>query len=381
MTTLFEKTTLKGMTLENRLVRSATWEGMADEEGRPTEKLIEIYRELAQGGVGLIVSGNAYVRLDGRNMPYIMGIDRDELEADYKGMVEAVHEAGGKIAVQLIHAGGQANSDLIGKRPVAPSSVAVEQFSVIPRELTRDEISDIVKAFGTGARRAKAWGFDAVQFHAGHGYLISQFLSPHTNRRTDEYGGSLKNRCRFFLEVYRAVRDEVGPDYPVMAKMNVTDYLEGGLEVDEGLSVARIMGEAGIDAIEVSAGTMVSGEKTPTRMKIDRPEAEAYHMDLARKVKAVVPCPVIVVGGFRSYEVAERAAGMDRMDYVALCRPLIMEPDLPRRWQHGEHSTSRCISCNGCLQPALEGAGIYCVVDKKRAGTAVKAEFPASGDL
>jgi len=370
MTTLFEKNTLKGLTLENRLVRSATWEGMADEEGRPTEKLTELYRELAQGGVGLIVSGNAYVRADGRNMPHIMGIERDDLEPDYRRMVGAVHEAGGKIAIQLIHAGGQANGDLIGRRPVAPSPVKVDQFSTLPSELTRNDISNVVKAFREGARRAKAWGFDAVQFHAGHGYLISQFLSPHTNLRSDEYGGSLENRCRFFLEVYRAVREEVGPDYPVMAKMNITDHLEGGLEVGEGLSAARMLGEAGIDAIEVSAGTMVSGDRTPTRLGINRPELEAYHLDLARRVKEVVPCPVIVVGGFRSHEVAERAVAEDGMNYVALCRPLIMEPDLPRRWRQGERLPSRCISCNGCLQPALEGAGIYCVVDRRRAETA-----------
>lgn len=370
MATLFERTTLNGVNLENRLVRSATWEGMADEEGRPTEKLVELYRELAQGGIGLLVSGNAYVRPDGRNMPYVMGIDRDDLEADYRKMVEAVHGAGSRIAIQLIHAGGQANSELIGQHPVAPSSVEVEQFSTVPSELSKGDIADIVQAFREGARRAKAWGFDAVQFHAGHGYLISEFLSPHTNCRTDEYGGTLENRCRFFLEVYRAVRDEVGPDYPVMAKMNITDYLEGGLEIAEGLSAARMLGEAGIDAIEVSAGTMASGEKTPTRMGINKPELEAYHMDLARQVKALVPCPVIVVGGFRSYEVAERAAVEDGMDFVALCRPLVMEPDLPSRWQQGEYSTSRCISCNGCIQPGLEGTGIYCVVDKKRTGRA-----------
>lgn len=358
MATMFEETTINGMTLANRFVRSATWEGLADEVGRPTKKLVELYRGLARGGVGLLVSGFAFVRADGRSMPLMMGIHTDEFAVEYIELIDAVHQAGGKIAIQLAHAGGQTEASMAGRQSLAPSAVTVAQFSEEPAELTRDEIGEIVRAFREGARRAKAWGFDAVQFHAGHGYLISQFLSPHTNQRSDEYGGSIENRCRFFLEVYRAVREEVGDGYPVMAKMNITDYLEGGLETEDGLRVARLLCDAGLDAIEVSAGTMVSGDKMPLR----GPEKEAYHLDLARLVKAAVSCPVMVVGGFRSCQVAEQAVATDGIDYVAISRPLIREPDLPNLWLGGDRQPSTCISCNGCIQPGLEGRGVCCVI-------------------
>ena len=235
----------------------------------------------------------------------------------------------------------------------------------MPSELTKVEINDIVTAFGEGARRAKAWGFDAVQLHSAHGYLINQFLSPLTNRRTDEYGGSSENRSRFLLEVYRKVRETVGPDYPVLIKLNAADNLDGGLEIDDAVRAAQNLAEAGIDAIEVSAGTSASGEKGPVRGKINKPEREAYNLDLARKVKEVVDCPVMVVGGFRSYEVAERAIMDDGMDYISMARPLIREPGLPNRWLQGDRSPAKCISCNSCFKPGLEEGGIYCVTEKK----------------
>lgn len=362
MIRLFESAKINGMSLDNRLVRSATWEGMSDQAGRPTQKLVDLYRDITLGGIGLLITGYAFVRPEGKALPYQMGIHTDDLEADYRKMVEEVHAAGGKIAIQLAHAGGQSASAVSGLRPLAPSAVKLELFPEIPAELSRDEINDIVKAFKDGARRAKAWGFDAVQLHAGHGYLFSQFLSPLTNRRTDEYGGSFENRCRFILEVYQAMREVVGPRYPIMAKMGICDNLEGGLEIEEGVRAARILAEAGLDAMEVSSGTMVSGVKNPCRQGINRPEKEAYHLDLALLVKKVVQCSVMVVGGFRSFEVAEKAVRDDGVDYVAMSRPLIKEPGLPKRWQQGDHIPASCISCNGCYQPGIDRGGICCVI-------------------
>ena len=365
MATLFEKTAINGMTMRNRMVRSATWEGMCEQDGRPTEKLINCYRDLAQGGIGLIISGYTFVRPDGKQFPGKMGIHTDEFARVYEELTSSVHDAGGKIAVQLVHAGGQTDANNAGRQPLAPSAVQVDQFQEMPAELTKDEISEIIAAFAEGARRAKAWGFDGVQLHGAHGYLINQFLSPLTNRRTDEYGGSVENRCQFMLEVYRKVRESVGDDYPVFIKLNAADNLDGGLEVDDAIYAAKKLDEAGIDAIEISAGTPASGEENPAREKILKPEKEAYNLPLAHRIKEAVNCPVMVVGGFRSYEVAESTIKDDGIDYIAMARPLIREPALANRWQQGDRSRAKCISCNSCFMPGLEEGGIYCVIEKK----------------
>jgi 2,4-dienoyl-CoA reductase-like NADH-dependent reductase (Old Yellow Enzyme family) len=365
MANLFESNTLNGMNLPNRLVRSATWEGMCDQAGRPPKKLADYYHRLSLGGVGLIITGYAYVSPEGKQNPGKMGIYADELAEDYRALTGAVHEAGGKIAIQLVHAGGQADSRASGLPPLAPSAVDALQFPSVPAELTRDDIARIIAAFAESARRAKAWGFDGVQLHSAHGYLINQFLSPLTNRREDGYGGDIAQRCRFLLEIFMAVREEVGDAYPVFIKLNGADNLEGGLTIEDGIYAARELGRAGIDAIEVSAGTPASGAKNPARTRINKPEKEAYNLDLAKKIKAVVPCPVMSVGGHRSYEIAARAIAADGMDYVALSRPLIREPDLPRRWQEGDLRPAACISCNACFKPGLEEGGIYCVAEAK----------------
>jgi 2,4-dienoyl-CoA reductase-like NADH-dependent reductase (Old Yellow Enzyme family) len=372
LATLFEETTINGMTLRNRMVRSATWEGMCDQDGRPTERLINCYKDLAKGGIGLIITGYAFVRLDGKNNPGQMGIHTDNFADDYKKMTKAVHEAGGKIAVQLVHGGGQSNAEIAGRQPFAPSAVKVNQFPEMPAELTRDEISKIITAFGEAARRARSWGVDAVQLHGAHGFLINQFLSPLTNRRTDEYGGSIENRSRFLLEVYRNVRETVGADYPVLIKLNASDHVDGGLEIDDSVYAAKKLAEAGINAIEVSAGTSASGEKSPVRRKINKSEKEAYNLKLARRIKEAVSCLLMVVGGFRSYRVAEKAIRDSCMDYISMARPLIREPGLANRWLQGDRKRAMCISCNKCFMPGREEGGIYCVIEKKKQEKAAK---------
>lgn len=364
MAALFEQSFINGMTLRNRLVRSATWEGMCESDGRPTQRLIDYYRTLAKGGVGLIISGYTFVSLEGKQLPGKMGVHSDDFGKEMRALTQAVHEQGGRVCVQLVHAGGQTDSKNAGRQPLAPSAVKVDQFPELPQELTQEQIADIVAAFAAGAHRAKDWGFDAVQLHGAHGYLVNQFLSPHTNRRSDQYGGSIENRCRFLLEVYRAVRQAVGPGYPLLIKLTAGDHLDGGLGAEEALVAAKLLDAAGIDAIEVSSGTAASGERSPVRSKIETPEQEGYNLALAKGVKAVVGCKVLSVGGFRSFEVAQAsiAAGLDG---IALSRPLIWEPDLPQRWQQGETSKARCISCNGCFRPGLKEGGIRCVVAEK----------------
>jgi 2,4-dienoyl-CoA reductase-like NADH-dependent reductase (Old Yellow Enzyme family) len=364
MRKIFEETTINGMTLKNRLVRAATWEGMCEPEGRPTEKLSDCYRDLARGGVGLIITGYAFVRPEGRQLPCTLGAHTDDFNIDMKKMVAAVHDEGGKICLQLVHVGGQTNERNAGRIPLAPSAVETKQFPQVPEEMSFADIHGVINAFGEAADRAKECGFDAIQLHGAHGYLINQFLSPLTNHRTDEYGGNIDNRCRFMIEVYWKVRDVVGKDYPVLIKLNGADNLEGGLDLEDAIYAAELLDQKGIDAIEVSGGTPASGTMSPIRNKISRPEQEAYNLELCTAIKAVVKCPVMVVGGFRSFTVAEQAIQND-VDYVSMARPFIREPDLAKRWQSGDHTAATCISCSGCFLPGINDGGIYCVVDKK----------------
>ena len=363
---LFDPTQLNGMSLKNRLMRSATWEGMCRDDGMPTQKLINCYRDLAAGGVGLIISGYAFVRWDGKQARGQMGINSDGFMPQLESMAQAVHNEGGRICVQMVHGGGQANSEVIGVRPLAPSAVQAGQYSELPQEMNADDIESIIKAFGEAAYRAKSAGMDAVQLHGAHGYMINQFLSPHLNKRKDEYGGGIEDRIRFVMRVYETVRTAVGPDYPVLIKLNAADYVDGGLELEDAVYAAKSLDSVGLDAIEVSSGTRASGKKIPPRMKITEPDQEAYNLGLARAIKAEVECPVISVGGFRSFDLAQSVIAQGQADYISMSRPLIREPDLMRRWQSGDTGKAECISCNGCFQPASQEGGIYCVVKAKQ---------------
>jgi len=365
MPRVFEENVINGMHLRNRIVRSATWEGMCDEEGTPTPLLEKCYRDLAAGEVGLIITGYTFVRRDGRELPWKMGLETNSGEKSFRRLTDGVHEAGGKICVQLVHAGGQTTTAAAGRQPLAPSAVKADQFYEMPASMSRDDITKLISAFGEAARRGKDWGFDAVQLHAAHGYLINQFLSPLTNGRGDEYGGALENRARFLMETYNTVRQVVGKEYPVMAKLNGSDFLDGGLSLEDAVLVAQMLDKAGIDAIEVSGGTPASGDQAPVRKKIKGREKEAYNLELARAVRKAVACPVMVVGGFRSYDLLAEVLDTGVVDYVAMARPFIREPELVARWKAGDTRPARCISCNKCFKPGLKGEGIYCVVEKE----------------
>jgi 2,4-dienoyl-CoA reductase-like NADH-dependent reductase (Old Yellow Enzyme family) len=361
---LFDPVTIGTLRLPNRLIRSATWEGLCAEDGSPTARLAELYRELVRGGVGLIISGYTFVRADGKQLPGKMGIDSDGLLPALRELTGAVHEEGGRIFCQLVHAGAQAGAKIIGAQPLAPSAVRAPHYPDVPRELSVAGIGELVSAFAEAARRAREAGFDGVQLHGAHGYLINQFLSPLMNRREDLYGGSLVGRMRFLEEVCAAVRREVGPGYPVAIKLTAADYLPGGFEFAEAMQVAQRLEELGIDAIEVSSGTAASGKEVPVRQGIERPEQEAYNAVYARRLKEAVGVPIMVVGGLRSGGVLRRLLQEGEADLLALARPLIREPDLANRLRQDEDYRATCISCNGCFRPGLKGEGIYCVVDR-----------------
>lgn len=365
MASLFETASIGKLDLKNRMIRSATWEGMCDPDGRPTQKLIDYYCDLVRGGIGLIITGYTFVRQDGKQLQGKMGIYTDDFSQDFKNLTQAVHALDGKIAIQLVHAGGQANSKTIGQTPVAPSNKKTGLYPEAPQALSILEIEDLSDAFARAARRAKEWGFDAVQIHGAHGYLINQFLSPFTNQRTDAYGGSLENRSRFLFDVYDKIRAQVGNDFPILIKLNGEDHVENGLTQQEGLQIAKQLSDIGIDAIEVSSGSAASGKIGPAREKINKLEKEAYNLNLALCIKKEVACQVISVGGFRSLETARQAVGQDGVDFISLSRPLIREPDLPKKWENNESKQATCISCNMCFVPGLSQGGIYCVVQKK----------------
>jgi 2,4-dienoyl-CoA reductase-like NADH-dependent reductase (Old Yellow Enzyme family) len=232
--------------------------------------------------------------------------------------------------------------------------------------MTLDDIQAILEAFGAAAARAKEAGFDGLQIHSAHGYLLSQFLSPAFNKRTDEYGGSVENRAKLLLAVLRRVRDDVGADFPVLVKMNSQDFLDGGLTLEDSLKVGTLLQEGGIDVIELSGGTLISGKLNPSRMGIKSEDKEAYFREAAKAFKEALRVPIIMVGGIRSFDLAERLVEKGYADYVSMSRPFIREPDLVKRWASGDLRKAACISDNQCFGPAMAGEGIYCVVKEKQ---------------
>jgi len=355
---MFERTEINGMVLSNRFVRSATWEGMAANDGAVTPKLIATMEALAGGGVGLIVSSHAYVRPEGQAGPGQLGIYKDELIPGLREMAAAVHAGGCKMVMQLAHAGKFAPESLTGQAPLVVSGY--DEGETPHREITDQDIRELVAAFADAARRAKTAGFDGVQIHSAHGYLLSQFLSPAFNRRQDEYGGDINNRSRIHLEVYQAIREAVGQDYPVLIKLNCRDFAENGLSLEDSLQVGRMLADAGLDAIELSGGLLTGGKLSPSRPGIKSEEEEAYFREEAGYFKKAIGIPLILVGGMRSFQVARRLVDTGAADYISMSRPLIKEPDLINRWKSGDHCRAECKSDNRCFKTGLSGNGIYC---------------------
>lgn len=368
MSILFEPVSVTNMTLRNRFVRSATYDGMSDASGRVTANQVKLISDLAAGGVGLIVSGIMYVHPSGQVSSFMNSIAADDCVPGLAKLTRAAHDCGAKIAVQLYHGGREARFVKTRKQlPLAPSVIADDPFYRGPcREISGEEIEDVVEAFGIAARRAREAGFDAVQVHGAHGYLMSEFLSPFTNRRQDTWGGSLTNRLRLHRDVYRSIRESVGGDYPVWIKLGVADGFDGGLSLNEGIAAAEILAGTGYDALEISSG--IRGEKyegTEYRTKINKPLREGYFRSWAKEIKKRVRVPVIAVGGFRSIAVMEKVIQQKEADFIALCRPLITEPDLINAWMAGRKKKPRCVSCNKCLEALHRGIPLHCVAFHK----------------
>jgi 2,4-dienoyl-CoA reductase-like NADH-dependent reductase (Old Yellow Enzyme family) len=231
--------------------------------------------------------------------------------------------------------------------------------------MSSDDVNTFVAGFAIAARRIKDAGFDGVQLHGAHGYLLAQFLSPSRNRRRGKWGGSLENRSRFTREVYSAVRSLVGDDWPVMIKLNANDFLEGSTTEEDSSYLASALADAGIDAIEVSGGTGGSGKLGAVRSKIESEADEAYFLPQTETIRKAAPgVPIMLVGGVRSLGKIETILAAGTADYFSMCRPLIREPGLPDRWGNGDRSRAKCVSCSGCFGPARKGEGILCVQER-----------------
>jgi 2,4-dienoyl-CoA reductase-like NADH-dependent reductase (Old Yellow Enzyme family) len=385
--TVFEKANLAGIPMKNRIIRSATHEGMANETGLPTEALKKAYLKLAKGGVGAIITGYAGIQQDGKSpLLNMLMMDSDACIDTYRQLVKTVHEQGTPIILQVAHCGRQTISRVTGRPTVAPSSIRDKFYTADkPRELSIKSIEEIIDNFVHAIKRAKEAGFDGAELHAAHGYLLAQFLSPYMNRRSDAWGGSLENRFRIVGEIYRCAREEVG-DFPILIKINAHDGRRNGMQVDEAVRIAHLLESAGCSAIEVSCGVVedgfysTRGEHTPIDAilaynykfknipglvkKALRPFADIvskpvkplklYNVEAARSIKQNVSIPVIVVGGISNLDDIETIIGNGSADFVSMSRPFIIEPDIVKKFQVGKQKASKCIACNYCIIAAEE---------------------------
>lgn len=367
MTKLFETTELNGMTLKNRFVRSATYEAMAELDGTVKDQLYDYMDQLSRGDVGLIISGHTHVTQEAQAGARQMGIYSDKMIDGLQRVTSVIHNNGGVIAVQLAHA-GQRGIGINEHAAMGPSEIFEEGVKVAS-EMTESDITQTIRAFGDAAKRAITSGFDAIQIHSAHGYLLSQFLSPHYNKRNDSYGGTLENRAKLLIEVYKEVRQRVGASFPVMVKINSEDFLEGGFTTHEMIKVAHMLEDLGIDTIEMSGGTFLSGKLIPARIGTSKSEErEVYYREAAKAFRKEIKTPLILVGGFLSFDIADEAVSSGLTYYVALSRPLIREPHLVNRWAGGDRTKAKCISCNKCFTTLMMDEALHCMVEKKNEG-------------
>ena len=329
--------------IRNHFMRSATTSAYADAEGVVRQEIIRLYEGLAKGGVGLIVKGHLYVAEKGKAHVGMAGISSDKHIPGLKELTDAVHRHGGKIIAQLNYGGYQAGS---GER-AGPSNCEDQDWTA--REMTTAEIWGAVDAFGEAASRSLEAGFDGIQIHGAHGYLISEFLSKYANTRTDEWGGSLKKRMTLLKEVYDEVRGRLGPEVPVALKMNCDDFSPDGFTVEEAAQVAQAMAARGIDLIEVSGGGI--GQRQELRVRAKSPDPALSEVSFAshcEKIRAATrPKPLALVNGFRSLAAMQVVVDRGIADVISMSRPFIREPDLVMRFQAGQREAS-CIRCDAC---------------------------------
>lgn len=380
-TEIFNPAVLAGINLNNKIIRSATHEGMADAKGLPKESLKKLYLRIAKGGVGAIITGDAGIQQDGKSPWFnMLMVDNDDVIPAFKELTDAVHEYNTPIILQITHCGRQTRSKATGFIPGGPSAKRDKFYSEeLPRELSEKEIEIIIDNFAIAARRAKDSGFDGVQLHLAHGFLLSDFLSSYSNNRTDQWGGSTENKYRIIKEIFIKIREKVGK-YPVLVKLNAHDSQKKGMDITEAVSIAKMLEKSGCAAIEVSCGVGEDGlyfarsEKLPVDavmeytfkyknlpkivktiaspilkvfLKQPKPLLK-YNLDAAIQIKKVVNIPVIVVGGINNIKDINSIVQEKKIDFVSMSRPFIVEPNIVNKFKKGTQTKSKCIMCNYC---------------------------------
>jgi 2,4-dienoyl-CoA reductase-like NADH-dependent reductase (Old Yellow Enzyme family) len=396
---VFEESTIAGVRFKNRIIRSATHEGMGDAQGHPRPELTSLYKKLANGGVGAIITGYASVQKNGKTFPNMRMFDDDSYIDEYRDINAAMNELATPLFIQLAHGGGQTASFITGEKAASPSPYNSLFYMRRSRRLKDNEIEEIITNFVKAIERAKKSGFSGVQLHAAHGYLLNEFLSPAVNKRNDKWGGSFENRFRIVAEIMEKARQKVG-DYPIFVKFSAHDGDKGGIRIDESIKIAELLQKAGCDALEVSCGGINDGLNSirttaiPTEafiemvpwnqslaalvkaiFKITLPPLvkmytplHNYNVEAASEIKKHVDIPIIVVGGIRKLADVEDIIEKQKADYVSMCRPFIIEPDLVNKFESGKQTESRCIDCGYCLPGAI-GQPLRCYYGKLKSGS------------
>lgn len=356
---LFSPFSIRTLKAKNRIVMPPMATHYASPEGFVTDRQIAYYAERARGGVGYITVEHTGILQQGKASPKMLLISSDEHASRIERMIEAVHRVGGKIVVQINHAGRQTSSAVTGSPIVGPSPISCPTRNEIPRELSVGEIEEIIEAFSMAAQRVKNAGADGVELHMAHGYLICSFLSPFSNRRSDRYGGDIDGRTRFARDVLNAVRNQVGPDFPIICRLSGDEYVDGGLKIEETKQIAQILEKEGADALHISACNVVSGYLNQPPYYVE----EGVFVHLAEAIKSVVNIPVITVGRIRNPVMADQIVRDGKADFVSMGRALIADPHLPKKAEEGRfEEIIPCISCNRCIQTQRKEA-IQCAVN------------------
>jgi len=356
---LFSPFSIGNLNLENRIVMPPMATNYATAEGFVSDRQIAYYVERAKGGVGYINVEHTGILQQGKASPKMLMISTDEHASHIAKLVEAVHGAGGKIVVQINHAGRQTFSKVTGSPIVGPSPIAATAIMESPRELNVSEIEEIVQAYALAAERVKKAGADGVELHMAHGYLICSFLSPFSNKREDQYGRDIAGRARFALEVLRSVRQLVGPDFPVICRLSGDEYVDGGLNVTHTQQIAKLLEKEGADALHISACNAASSFLNHPPYYVE----EGVFVHLAAAVKSEIEIPVITVGRIRKPSMADQIIRDKKADLVSMGRALIADPHLPKKAKHGKlDEIIPCISCNKCIQ-TLRADSVRCSVN------------------
>jgi 2,4-dienoyl-CoA reductase-like NADH-dependent reductase (Old Yellow Enzyme family)/thioredoxin reductase len=362
---LFSPIKIGSLELPNRFVFAATSSELGDRDGYVHEDMAEYYAERARGGTGLIVVEATYIEQEGKRLHHNAMLHNDSYIPGLKKIADAIHDAGGKVALQLNHGGRESIPEISGSIPLAPSPIT-SKFNAVgepvpPKELTLSEIDRIVDRFAQAALRSKIAGYDAIELHGAHGYLIGQFLSPIANLREDAYGGNFTRRARFYIEIIQATKKLVGQDFPIICRMNGRDIAPGGLELDEAVEIAKLLEKAGADSISVSGGihssrpySIVPGMSVP----------RGCYVEFSEAVKKQVKVPVMTVGRIHTPELAEEILNKGQADFICLSRALIADPYFPAKAKNNQSNRIvPCIACNECLATIHQDKGIACTMN------------------